>query len=41
MADRAISDLDPVDTITPSDNFVLEHSLKAKRLTGQVLITPI
>lgn len=38
MADRPISELSPVTTVTNSDNFVLEQSNRAMRLTGQVLI---
>ena len=39
MADRAISELTPVTTVTPDDSFVLEQDSRAKRLTGQVLLT--
>lgn len=38
MADRPISELTPVTTVTSSDNFVLEQSNRAMRLTGQTLL---
>lgn len=39
MADRPISELTPVTTVTTQDNFVLEQNSRAMRLTGQVLLT--
>ena len=38
MADKAISELNPVTTVTGNDNFVLEQNNAAMRLTGQVLL---
>ena len=38
MADKAISELNPVERINLQDNFVLEQNYTAMRLTGQVLL---
>lgn len=38
MADKAISDLTAAETITASDNFLVEQGGTAKRVTGQLLI---
>lgn len=38
MADRYIGDLNPVESINASDNFILEQSGNTMRLQGQILI---